>query len=97
MDDFHKFVVDAGKTGWEQTDSLNKEALKDHDIVDIKWPNEEVTRHKVYVLKNYVTVSDMGHPWNIPTSHACIDVPINGTKIGIRLVDIPNIVGKKVN
>ncbi len=97
MDDYQKFVIDTGKTGWEENDSLNKEALKGNDVIDIKWPNEEVTRHRVYILKSHITVSDMGHPWKIPTSHAYIDIPINGTKIEMRLVDIPNILGKKAN
>lgn len=59
--------------------------IKDNDRIEIKFPDGHVQTTRVKLEKGGYEVSDMGHPWTVPTTTACVNLSIHKTRVRIPL------------
>jgi hypothetical protein len=76
---------------WAFYDCINKIKIENNDKLRIFWPDKSSESFTVRVLESSTRVSDMGNPWDCPTSKAFIDLQHNGAIIPIRLFEIKEI------
>lgn len=72
---------------WRYEDQLDGIALRSDERVRVLWPYG-AEDYKVEIESSSVTISDMGHPTDLPVTRAYIRATINGTAARVRLADI---------
>lgn len=73
---------------WSYEDQLGGTTLSDGEAVRVRWPDGSASTHIVKVLRSSQTISDMGHPAEIPIIRAFITIEHRGALVRVRLAGL---------
>jgi hypothetical protein len=77
---------------WAAYDSIDNKPLKSGELVEVMWPDNTITQHKVFLIKYHQSVMEQGGgTWDVPHHEACITIPHQGANLDVRLFDIKKI------
>ncbi len=72
-------------SNWCYYDQLDGKNLKDGEKLKVRWPDGQETQENVILKKTSQTVSDMGHPYDVPIHQAYVAVTVHGAECLVRL------------